>query len=780
MKRDKSIGLVIIGLGVCLFIAASLSDLLRDKTFSLGLAQVLLMFFGILVIGMGLLTICQKSVYEKVFGYLQLRWRNLQKVIGRRNLFVYFGILFVLLISIILFYAWGIEQVKVFPDYIGAGAPITIPQIAIALMAGAACVVPNLFGKSSRRSKIIDAVICVLLFVVAIKLWTSLPIQPTFFTRFIDKSSTIFYPFSDSRKYDMNALAFLNGAGWGFGSALQRPLYTFFWAMLHVLFNNNYSTMIFAQVVFFAILPVLAFMLGEKFGSKAIATVLALLIIYREYNQIILSFNVTLVSVQMIMSEIFTELFLVVLVLLTFRWFAHFESKNLAAITGIWLGLTILIRSQVLVLLAIYLAYFVYKYFFAKNKLQKSFLIFLIALACVLAPWMARNYVRNGSFSLDGSDYIYNIVTSNGNNATLTGDISQDSGNENLLRNVVAKGGLYFERTLAFTTNSILDSLYQFPFSFEPYTLRAYISSGPMGYPIPYEKLSTGQAICAFIQACLLVLGITFSWRRFGFKGLFPLLVYLSYDLSDAVLGYTGYRFIQPVDWIFLLYWSTGIVAFASIFLPSKVVFNLDAPNADIRNERKLNLLIMCCTVFAGLLLPVSELLVQAPVNPLPDISLIQKNADAALSQLVSPDEHTPLTLSNGFLGISGHGLYPEINYPDDKAWIAEINRRLLYPYPAYYSQHIAWDDASSKDLVSHGTNTLFFTLTTDKARDVLMEDPIMVGNGSGNFFFNDSPVFVYGCDEGDYIQAYYLQIEKGSTIYEIKSSLPIPASCTP
>jgi len=588
----------------------------------------------------------------------------------------------------------------------------------------------------------------------------------------------VLYPFSDSRKYDMDALALLNGEGLGFGLPFTKPLYTLFLVILHLFFNQDYRSMILAQVTLFALLPVLAFILGDKLGSRAGGATLALLIIYQEYNQTILSSRITMVSVQMMMSEIFTALFIVVLVILTLRWFSHPESRNLAAITGVWLGLTALIRTQVILFLVIYLAYFAYKFFLKGRKKIASFLVFLVALACVLFPWMIRNYIRGGGFTLEGTDYFLNSVTTNGNNAAIIEDNEPGSGAESMADLVATKGEMYLGRTLAFFNNNFVDSLYQFPFSFEPYNLKEYISSGPEGYPIPYEQLSTEQAVCAFIQACIMVLGITFLTRKLGFKGLFPILFYLAYNISGAFLGYTGYRFIQPVDWIFLLYWSMGIVALVSLFIPTNVLFAFNASDWESKNGQRISPWVIGAIILAGFLLPVTDLLFPKVTNPLPDVGLLSKSIESGSAQIDSQDAIVSFTSVNGFSAISGYGLYPEVNYAKDKAWLAGRNNGLVYPL--YYSQHIVWDDDFTKEQVSKGTDVLYFILTTDKARDVLMDNPIVMGNENDDFFFNDSQVFVLGCDEGDYIQAYYMQVRTGTTIYEIKSNLPMPASCAP
>ena len=93
------------------------------------------------------------------------------------------------------------------------------------------------------------------------------------------------------------------------------------------------------------------------------------------------------------------------------------------------------------------------------------------------------------------------------------------------------------------------------------------------------EKISGWQWILLVINLIFLSIGIGSSWAKWKWAGLFPLAVHLSYSLSSAFGRISGWRFIQPVDWVGYFYFCLG---FAEL-----VVWFFAASNITLRPREK-------------------------------------------------------------------------------------------------------------------------------------------------------------------------------------------------
>jgi hypothetical protein len=63
-----------------------------------------------------------------------------------------------------------------------------------------------------------------------------------------------------------------------------------------------------------------------------------------------------------------------------------------------------------------------------------------------------------------------------------------------------------------------------------------------------------------FLNLIILSTGIGVSWKYGGLAGLIPLGVFLTYHSSTALARTAGGRYLVPVDWVVLLYFSLGVI----------------------------------------------------------------------------------------------------------------------------------------------------------------------------------------------------------------------------
>lgn len=446
----------------------------------------------------------------------------------------------------------GIQPVEDTPYFSGKGAPLLPNQLFFIIY----FILLSLFifiefPEKTRWLKRLDIIICFSLFFLAILIWSRIPIPLNNFTHFSNLKGGELVPYSDSRIYDVNAQQMILGLGLGGGNPLPRPLYSFFLALLHVILGQSFANIIQAQTVVLAILPVGIYLLGKRFYHSLLGLAAALFLILRETNQALLSSLHTLSSVRMMMSESFVAVFLVVLTILVMVWFAKPESRARSFIVGVLLGITALIRTQVLLLSFVLLLFL----FFVLIKNRRVFVIssmtFLGGVLLVVFIWMGRNEIRSGQFVFEDTVYASHTILpipNQGNVPNVQGDIF----------NSIEE---YVQRTSSLLTNSMLSSLYQFPWEWNLQDNLEDSVAGQIDQPFMSNLVvKSSQSFSLIIHLFLIGVGLIGAWRRKGLIGLIPAGIYLGYDLSSAAAGFSGWRFILPVDWVFSLYWIIGVI----------------------------------------------------------------------------------------------------------------------------------------------------------------------------------------------------------------------------
>jgi hypothetical protein len=69
------------------------------------------------------------------------------------------------------------------------------------------------------------------------------------------------------------------------------------------------------------------------------------------------------------------------------------------------------------------------------------------------------------------------------------------------------------------------------------------------------------------VNGLLLSYGIAWSWKKWRWAGLVPLLVALGYALSLGFARTSGGRYLVPMDWVIPFYYSIPIVVIVNLFL---------------------------------------------------------------------------------------------------------------------------------------------------------------------------------------------------------------------
>jgi hypothetical protein len=353
------------------------------------------------------------------------------------------------------------------------------------------------------------------------------------------------------------------------GFVVSKPLYVSFLAIIHWLVGFDYWRVVLLQTAVVALLPAVGFLIGKELHSRLAGGGLALLLILREANGILASTMANVSNSKLLMSDVPAALIVAVMALVIIRW-CRVPGDKVTRHVFLLGGLTAvlnLMRIQTLVLIPFLLVLILIRYFRFWKKILLSAGIFLLTVSLLLAPTLMRNHAITGVYWLDNpssSSALYSFILK-GSNIDLEIEEAQTS-EEVLNRNF----------TVIFT--AMRDNLGQMVgFILENFSrnLISTILILPLriGNGVPFEDLlrmtspffeevysQPGLLNALTLIANLAVISVGFGavWRKKPLAATMLVLLYLAYNASSSVVRLSGWRFIQPVDWIMLIFFVIG------------------------------------------------------------------------------------------------------------------------------------------------------------------------------------------------------------------------------
>ena len=462
-----------------------------------------------------------------------------------------------------------------------------------------------------RRSRWIDLILGLGLFVTAFWLWSRLPVQPHMFYDRPRPPNYEIYPNSDALLYDRTALNLLTaGELQTYTTRYQpyvakRPLLAVYQAGLHLLAGLDYPQIIRLQTAVFSLLPVLVYLLAASLHSRAAGLLAGLLVIFREQNGILLSDVVTGVHSQLLMSEIPTQMGLILTLFLVIRAVRRENSPGPGMLlAGGCLGLTMLIRQEVGVILPFLALGLLLMDLKNLPRAAGRSLLLLAGMLVAVTPWLIRNYQKSGQIYLDVPGNRFNILLRTLNlgdefqqekpalegQGSGPGDIPGDGS----LQRKVGTSPAAATPAGSFTGSPLLTAVGHH-LTNQLVQTTVYLPSYPLISDVDYlSKLLIGKldryyggifyAPAAYVKQLpfwwrdwrggipartllpitlnllLIAAGISAAWRKDRSTAPLPLLAYGGYMLIFALIRRSGGRFLQEMDWVSSLYYAGGLV----------------------------------------------------------------------------------------------------------------------------------------------------------------------------------------------------------------------------
>lgn len=457
---------------------------------------------------------------------------------------------------------WGIK-----PDIFfwgNPGVPLLAWQVWMSLAAGLILLTllvtfPVIRGYQKRMDWIIGGG----LFVLALALWLSQPIPRSFFFPSPRAPGFEIYPYSDAGFYDYASQSLLVGEGFLNGRIVTRPLYILMLAVFHGMEGQNYTELIVLQTFILAVFPAALYWLGRSMRSREAGLAAGLLAIFRELNAIAATPLTEVSHSKMLMTDSLTGLGICLFCLVIFRWLRKIDVRPVRAVlAGGFLGLLMLLRSQALFFVpVIWLILFLQRKLGWKN-IWKEAGFFTLGVLLAVSPWVIRNGLRTGDFALDqpsqaailGQRYASSV---------------EEAQNIHLEASTGGVGAHIWEYTLAhpldvagfvgahFLNNELA--------TLEVLPLHASIDDSHDNFNIStlfwlegIMSISGWQWVLLVVNLLLISIGIGSAWSKWRWSGLLPLLLQISYSFSSAFGRISGWRFIQPVDWVGYFYFCLG------------------------------------------------------------------------------------------------------------------------------------------------------------------------------------------------------------------------------
>lgn len=615
----------------------------------------------------------QFAVWMWVQGY---GWHK-ERLSRFRSVFIISGIvsgIFLVLGLIMGFTGWGIN-----PDIFmwgNPGVPLLAWQLWTALAAGFAFLTILVSYPVVRvNQRRLDWMISGGLFLLAVILWLAQPIPASFFTPKVRAPAFEIYPYSDAGFYDYSAQTLMVGEGFLNGQIVTRPLYILLLAIWHGMEGQAYPEIIVLQTIVLASFPAVLYWLGRSMRSREAGLMAGLLAVFREINAISATPLTEVSHSKMFMTDSLTGLGICLFCLVIFRWLRKSEIRPIRAVlSGGLLGMLILLRSQTSFFVPLVMLYLLLNMKGGLKGIAREVGFFLIGVILAISPWIIRNGIRTGDFSLDQPSQAalmaqrYASTVDEALNTHLgasTGEVGTHMVNYTLSHplDVARFIGAHF-------LNNELSTLQVLPLhvSFDDYHDNFQISS--LFWVDGVAGLSGIQWVWLVLNLILVSIGIGSAYGKWRWSGLFPLFIQMTYSLSSAVGRISGWRFIQPVDWVGYFYFCLGfseltvwIFAASNLSLRPREKVTREFP-AQVYSPAWLGAA-AGVVLLGGLLLPLAELIIPQRYTP-----EIQQQAARIASQ--TPETMSAIGEPEVFMQqpdavrMVGRALYPRWYKADD------------------------------------------------------------------------------------------------------------------
>jgi hypothetical protein len=518
----------------------------------------------------------------------------------------------ILLLVWILASATGLGNV---PDRYGwrqMGSPLLAWQVWLSLLSGILFFfIDRSFPPTARRSRRLQIGVVVLIYLFAVLLWTAQPFQTAYTAPRVRPPNNEIYPYSDSMYYSAAAESVLTGNGLLGYSVVPRPMFITIWTYVFALAHGQFTGIVSLQIFLLALIPVLLYLIGSKLFDPTLGWVTALFAIFREVDAIQSTPYIPVSTSKLVLSDLPTLLALLLFAYLLILWLGKKDRPAwLSLICGGSLGFLMLFRTQTVIFLplALLLIWLTGEKRFP--AILRQGLLFLLGWVLILSPWVIRNYTLTHTFAFDDSNTQTSVLLQR-----YQSELDDDSGTDTInpqsasILQVVVKDPLSVARfvTTHFIRNEIC-ALFVIP----PQYINGDLDNlfnGTNFWDVAPLQLTLYQKIIILLNLILISLGIGMAYSRYKLTGLIPLLIQVTYSLSNGLARNSGGRYNVVVDWAGYFYLGAGVLAILMTLIKWKGRPVKEEPPVETVHPISRKVLVWCAAglVLLGSFIPITE-----------------------------------------------------------------------------------------------------------------------------------------------------------------------------
>jgi hypothetical protein len=353
----------------------------------------------------------------------------------------------------------------------------------------------------------------------------------------------------------------------------DKPLYMVFLAIGQFIAGQRVDQYLTFQIAFLALMPAFLFLLGREIMGYGGGLFLAFLSLILGYNEIVSYQLVGGVNAKLENTELLTAFFLILLSISVFKWWKKKSAPVWAVISGGILGLSSLVRLNplfVLPLLGI-------AAMFLKRKKGKALFIelglFAIAFSLVFLPGIfSSNDPQGNNYYLTK---IQNVVVERYSSSQLEGPIEPPSA---VVPIAQSADRLHYPQIRIAKTdkmdvivhflNNEFSSIAVLPVNFSFLSLSDQEKQPLWNFnsqPVWFSQYSAENLVMLILNFMIVLIGLGCAVKKYRLAGASAFLIQLGYHLGNAAAKTSGGRYLQPVNWVILLYYSIGFITLLMI-----------------------------------------------------------------------------------------------------------------------------------------------------------------------------------------------------------------------
>jgi hypothetical protein len=283
---------------------------------------------------------------------------------------------------------------------------------------------------------------------------------------------------------------------------------------------------------------------------------------------------------------------------------------------------------------------------------------------------------------------------------------------------------------------------------------------GNLEYWNEWDGTLVGESLLPIsVNLFVIAVGISAAWKRWKVAGIAPLVINLSYTLSNALVRNSGGRFNLPADWVGYLYYGIGLIQlcswglmfFRNRFAPAGISYADTSPESPLGTERY----------------PLKHLVVTG-------LLLFLLSAAIPFGEKAIPERFRGQDVWTILSGLDERGLLGE--YKIDarllEQFLAQDQAEALFGrglYPRYYSAGRGEPGTGWPDYTPREYSRLGFYLVGPVRRHVVLRLPT-----APSYFPNASDVLVLGCSAEDYLDAYLVIHLASPEVIQVRSPMEV------